>query len=153
LRVRINGYLWPERIAPVLASLSADLRDPELHSAIERIEVARLRPEVEPSTIDFPTLIVVLRAEALSDEQLASAIDRIARRLAAAGPGPTPRAQYAQPLTLNATLTQGFYLYKRYLRLVGLLDELYDPASGHALTRPAFGGIEQVLRRSPRPWA
>lgn len=144
--VRINGYLRPEQLVGVLGRITADLRDPTLAAAVERIEVARLARGIEPGAIDHPTLIVYLRAEVMTDESLAAAIEHLVERFAAVGPALTPRAQYALPLAHDATLTQGYFLYKRYLQLVGLLDELYDPAWGHALTRPTFGGIERVLR-------
>lgn len=143
--VRLNGYLAPDRIAPTLRALTEDLRDPVLAAAVDRIEVARLLPDVDPAANDYPTLIVYLETRATTDDALAWTIEHIASRFEASPAAPNLRPQYACRLTPNATLTQGFYLYKRYLDLVGLLDELYDPASGHALTRPTLGGITRAL--------
>ncbi|MEZ4450450.1 MAG: hypothetical protein R3B09_13305 [Nannocystaceae bacterium] len=144
---RINGYLRPEQIAAVLAGVADDLRAPELGAAVDRVEVARLADDVDVDALDHPTLIVYLRGPPVDDDALASAIERVARRFDAAGPGAPLRLRYALPLTVNTTLTQGYYLFKRYLALVGLLDERYDPETGHALARPTRPGLVRALER------
>jgi hypothetical protein len=81
----------------------------------------------------FPTAIVYLDPTA-SDRAIESALGLLVGLLDELPAAPT-RADYALALAHNATLTQGFTLYKRWLALVGLLDELYDPAFDHALAR------------------
>jgi hypothetical protein len=133
--VRINGYLAPARIEPLLEAITEHVRRDGIEGPIERVEVAR-RPTAQPiGSIDYPTLIVYCNADSMTDAALEAAISRLASLFGRSDPAPSLRTALAHPLTRNATLTQGFFLYKRYLQVVGILDELYDPAFGHALSR------------------
>lgn len=42
---------------------------------------------------------------------------------------------YSCPIGKNTTLSQGFRNYKKYLHLLGLIDEIYDKSSGYAFIK------------------
>ena len=142
-RIRINAYLELEALEATLATITAALCEPALDAAVDRIEIARLAPNASASSIEFPTLIVYLQPE-LAVPARTVCIARLASILSAARSSIPVRRQYAYVLTSNATVTQGYTLYKRYLTLVGLLDEVYEPADDHAFVRgerPAGGSL------------
>jgi len=134
--VRVNGYLAPWQIGDALELLTREIVRGELSAAIDRVETARLKGSMSTDPgLRFPTLIVYLAPEVSVE-----AYERVVSTLSRASHTLDPRLEFAIPVAHNATLTQGFVLHKRYLRLVGLLDEFYDSNSNHAFCRDGMLG-------------
>lgn len=126
-QIRINAYLSHDDVLPCLDEWVQKLASSKnLQDRIERLEVAiRDLPQHEAL---YPTLIVYLRSSR-SIPVIRDALEPILGRFRVRKHA---REEYAEVVMPHATVTQGFRLYKRYLRLLGLLDELYDARTNYA---------------------
>ncbi|MBM3809155.1 MAG: hypothetical protein FJW22_13300 [Acidimicrobiia bacterium] len=125
-QVRINLYLSEQDAHKALTAICAELA--KRRGLIERIEISITGIEKHEST--YPTLIIYLRS-ARSVPRVTAELGPVLSKFRAR----RVREEYAQPWLRQGTITQGFRLYKRYLKLLGLLDVFYDPTTNHALCK------------------
>lgn len=138
--VRVNLYLPPALVSAFLGLLLRADAEEGLLGGVDRIEVAKRFPGSHPLRVaEFPTLMLYVGLSEHTD-RARSGLALLCRWLRAAldalkiPPAPPHSlAEYALPWSRHANLMQGLRLYKRYLEALGLLDRVYDPATGHAL--------------------
>lgn len=139
--VRVNFFVPGALVAPTLDRLLAD--DGAILAHIDRIEVAALSCGTRTDVVlPFPTLILYLGlgASEPTRRDVESTIDRCLSVGLQIPMPPAPNAaitEYALPILSNATVSQGYRLHKRYLAILGLLDEVFDRSTNHALVRLA----------------
>ena len=140
--VRINIYLPMGATTRALGLLLGLDRETGVLDHVDRVEVAKhLRDDLDWAVPGFPTLMLYLGVtpeRRPGTEALAALLGQL-RGLFADLPVTAPYRpsveEFALPWARNANITQSFRLYKRYLRTVGMLDEVFDVATNHALVR------------------
>lgn len=119
-------------------------------SLIERVEVAKPNLSNDTSVTNYPTIILYLVVDA-NEPARRDEVDQLLRLLHpwAAGfeHGLGAESDFADLWYPFLTVTQGYKLWKRYLRVVGLLDEVYDRDFNYAYLRgrPTLRNFPQVL--------
>jgi len=127
--LRLNLYVPPNLVVSFLLRIVGFLQnDTSMASLVERIDVARVSPR-SSTEHTFPTLIIYLDFDYASAH--ASALDFmkswLREPLSQLSPSQALNTEFADHWHRSATVTEGFRLYKRYLRRLGCLSRVYDP--------------------------
>ncbi|WDF77681.1 hypothetical protein PQ469_27715 [Mucilaginibacter sp. KACC 22773] len=137
--VRINCFLpsvfFEEAFSIVLDILESNYL---IYSAIERIEVAK---EDFPLSIDnrepFPTFSIIFDYSMVSSPEAPVIKNFIAlynKKIAHLKSGLNFNYFYSKNVGHGLTLSQGFKNYKRYLKLIDQLDNVYDESDNYAFS-------------------
>ncbi len=133
-KVRINIYLRANQTVDLVERLINESVTP-LNETTERIEIAKnyVVDSADDGSGGFPRVIIYPNGEIASSQhdfnQLISLIGKLCDSI---GQKERARAEYAYVFSENCTITEGFFLYKRYLKRLGLLDSVYSAASNYA---------------------
>jgi hypothetical protein len=136
--LRINLHLPFSIVGAVLS----ELLDGGLASLeVDRLEMARWPNRMSRNVVPpFPTLIIYAginsprpNAEALS--AILRTIHRVTMPLGELHASPEVLSEFALPWMPFASVSQGYKLWKRYLNVLNIVDEIYDPSTGMALVR------------------
>lgn len=128
---RINFHVSNDDVNILLRRIISLMNHSEYYrNIIERIEVAIQNDTVQQ---DYPTLIVYLKPEYFlytppNTDLLRIDFMPLLNQLKVHGHDTT----FTHEICTGITLTQGYRLFKRYLYLIGLLDNLYDKSSNYA---------------------
>jgi len=145
---RVNAYLdRPSRDRALGAVLEQVHQHPELALCIDRIEIAKDLEPVASSTVPYPTLIVYLDVAAAG---LLDALAQLRGILVRHDPYAPLRTTFAYAWTESSTLTQGYFLYKCYLQLLGVLEAVYDPHSNYAFALETPPALLAATKENPR---
>lgn len=124
---RINVFLAPPAVFELVKRIATRTELP-----LGRLEVAHVSLRT-PSPQPFPSLI--LYAPATTEEGrkkwLAQWMTFLERELPAESLGEA-NPEYSDVCRQGCSVTEGFRLYKRYLRILGRLDAVYDARRGYA---------------------
>jgi hypothetical protein len=131
---RLNFYL-PGRVAKELSGrIAAQLLTGEKFTrALRHMEVTWCDTD-ERKMPAHPSLIVYLLRESEAEDK-AQLIAFLLKQVQGYSL-PEPEVEFSESLGPGVTFTEGYRLYKTYLRTLGILDRTYDPASGYARALP-----------------
>jgi hypothetical protein len=144
---RINvciGYehtnIFAEHLCEILASNSLAA------SLVERIEIIAHPRSVTPN---FPTVVLYMYGPGNSNEILRNSFSEKFNDLTSAMPyGSSISHDFACPWNECVNITQGFKLYKVYLKLLGVLQSVYDEKRNYAFVLDrgaAYSWAKQLL--------
>ncbi|HEC11444.1 MAG TPA: hypothetical protein ENI86_18050 [Acidimicrobiales bacterium] len=152
---RINLFVPPVASRRVASLLLAETSGQGWLGHLDRVDVSKhLIVGALGRTPAYPSVIIYLNRRAVGDSRTAwSGILGLAAEVAAAvGGDPVPdgaHSTYSLVVGGHLSVGQGFRLYKRYLDVLGLLDEVYDPGRNHALalrpTSPAGRWLQELV--------
>lgn len=146
--IRINMCIGFTQCKSFLNKLAATIFcQSKFFDLIDRIEIAKPRTDIFP---DFPTIILYLDLAAVHKKTgltiaLFKALNALYENLNYQHP---IRHDYADPWNEFVNLSQGFKLYKVYLTLLGVLDDVYDPHTNYAyLLKSQEGNLLNVAKQ------
>ncbi len=135
--VKVSSYVDFEQAQVVLDGLVAKLAgQPGLFRYVERIEMARtdFPLTLESGEIDYPTFSLFLDQQAVQTRQhpLIGEVVTLVREATEGLPHRPVQSDYNHAITSTITVSQGYRNYKKYLRLLDLLDSVYTRDSNYA---------------------
>ncbi len=137
--VRLNFFVPFEHVDAMLEALLVD--EGEILQWVNRVEISAWPNGMDQKLCPpFPTLMLYIGLDepCPTTDSLLRLLDicRTATIELTATTLPSNLSEYAIPVLPFVNVTQGYRLYKRYLRALGLLDEVYDPNTTHAFVQP-----------------
>lgn len=138
--IRVNGYYSFDIATLLLEKISQNMVFDHWQNAIDRVEIAK--EGHEPSKTNhshFPTLILYIKKDSLQSEKTHQFFDEL-REILDHYKGHCPNLEYSFKWLNAVTVTQGYRLYKQYLKALGLLERVY-----HADSSFAFCGADQLI--------
>lgn len=133
-KVRINIYLRSDQALSFVERLISE-SIPPLNETSERIEIAKEYAMISSrnTTSLFPRVIIYPNNEIVrSQYDFIKWITLIVKLCDSVYEKQQARSECAYVLGENCTLTEGFFLYKRYLKRLDLLDSVYSAASNYS---------------------
>lgn len=155
--LRINFYLTYSKTLDVLAQMVQLMRELDsVFAHVDRVEIAKVSPS--NNTPHYPTFIVYVHQHPNSVQErreiqtLLQSLTQFSDCCSARTPD---SAQYCDRWLTNATVSQGFSLYKRYLSVFDLLEQVYDAKTSFAYLREdmntsCFPAILEAIHLSNR---
>lgn len=135
--IRINVYINPIHVNEALDMLIAEMKtgSSKFVDCIERIEIAKENTQVMNQEKSYPTIIIYLHDklgfnDIVTDhilflvEKLNKLFDKFSCK--------EINDEFSYCYTQHITVTQGYRLYKKYLTLLGIIDQLYSKESNYA---------------------
>jgi hypothetical protein len=121
-------------------------------SFIERVEISR--PRLQPTLINFPTLILYLDLHRIgsSDIENVHILSSLLNTVFKSKHDTLPITHdYADPWNEFVNITQGYKLYKVYLQLLGELDQVYarDQNFAYVLESNEYAFAQQLKALQP----
>jgi ribosome-binding factor A len=141
--IKIDLYMDDEAVNPFFATLCNHLKEqPELLSAIERIEVAN--PGFTESFVTkaanlryYPKIIIYPDKQiATADHPSVVAIQNLVNSMMEPYEECPMDQGFCTPFAKNTTITQGYRNYKKIMQVLNLLDDVYDRNSGYSFYIP-----------------
>jgi hypothetical protein len=132
---RINVYLRPSEVDGTLSKLMQLVNEMPFLDFIDRIEVAKEDGSGSGSDEGvYPRLILYLDRALLAQPATFGECLRSVESIVNAIDAPLEaRLDFACSWTRNATITEGFMLFKKYLKRVGVIDFIYDKTKNYGV--------------------
>jgi len=125
-----------EEVFPIILDIIKET--PLIFNSIERIEVAKNDFPLNTNSMEvFPTFSIIFDYNAVShpnDPPVSEFISLYNQRTAYLKSDTIYNYAYSKTVGDNLTLSQGFKNYKKYLKLINQLDNVYDKLDNHAFS-------------------
>lgn len=131
---RINIYIDLERSCYMVKQLVDFFQENRGCLAyIDRLEIAKENLE-NLDNKDYPKLIIYLSSNNSVNSKNFQYFLQTVKDLLSGNQKAVINEEYSFPWTASATLTEGYRLYKRFLNLLGILNEIYDESCNFAFS-------------------
>lgn len=142
---RINLYLYTEHVYKILKRIISDfILQPELSILLERIEIAKEGLK-NPENNNFPKLIIYLKSDFLNYKEYFLLLIKYLRKIMGKN-NDKANDEYSFLYSNSMTLSQGFKLYKRYLKMLNVIDVVYAKEANWAFYIEQSVNITSIIK-------